>query len=110
MKARGWYKGKGSHKKEVSARIVHVVRGPWGARIAIWSAEHASRECFELTLTPAESDDLAARLGGAKARSRVSTDDEPQQCDTCGLNPDVCMCDGASTPPGPGTPPQGGTR
>ncbi len=62
MKARGWYKGKGSHKEAVPARITNVVRGPWGARIVIASSESGSRDSFDITLEPAEADDLAQKL------------------------------------------------
>ncbi len=96
MKARGWYKGKGSHKEAVPARIVNVVRGPWGARIVVGNSEAGSRDYFELTLDPSEAVALSRKIGPEIWPST----DGPERCEVCFMNPDVCICEASTSPDG----------
>jgi hypothetical protein len=75
VKARGWYKDKGSHKKDVSVEMVDVVVGDWGARMRLRSMLNR-RESFSIEMGRDEVDALVRRLCIDRAQGPVSAPGE----------------------------------
>jgi hypothetical protein len=92
LKARGWYRGKGSHKPEVEVRLQNVSSGPWGARIQVY--DPITHSTLDVALTRNEADYVSQKIVANRGRAPMAMiEDDPPRCDGCHMNPDVCTCE-----------------